>query len=116
MTTPLLFSPAVDARLGFNLLIKAENLQRTGSFKFRGALNALLSLDEEARERGVVAYSSGNHAQGVAAAAQLLGIARHHRHAGGCAGDQGRQYQGLRRRDWCSTTATRKAARRLPDA
>ena len=74
VTTPLLSSPAVDALLGFNLLIKAENLQRTGSFKFRGALNALLSLGKDARERGVVAYSSGNHAQGVAAAAQLLGL------------------------------------------
>ncbi len=73
-TTPLLSSPEVDARLGFNLLIKAENLQRTGSFKFRGALNALLSLDADSRQRGVVAYSSGNHAQGVAAAAQLLGM------------------------------------------
>ena len=74
VTTPLLSSPAVDERLGFNLLIKAESLQRTGSFKFRGALNALLSLDKDARKRGVVAYSSGNHAQGVAAAAQLLGL------------------------------------------
>jgi threonine dehydratase len=72
--TPLLSSPNVDARLGFRLLIKAENLQRTGSFKFRGALNALLSLDGVSRKRGVVAYSSGNHAQGVAAAAQLLGV------------------------------------------
>jgi threonine dehydratase len=74
-TTPLLFSTVANARLGFNLLIKAESLQRTGSFKFRGAMNALLSLDEAARRRGVVAYSSGNHAQGVAAAAQLLGLA-----------------------------------------
>jgi threonine dehydratase len=74
VATPLLFSPAVDARLGFRLLVKAESLQRTGSFKFRGALNALLSLDKDARQRGVVAYSSGNHAQGVAAAAQLLGM------------------------------------------
>jgi threonine dehydratase len=74
VTTPLLFSPAANTRLGFRLLVKAESLQRTGSFKFRGALNALLSLDNDARRRGVVAYSSGNHAQGVAAAAQLLGM------------------------------------------
>jgi threonine dehydratase len=74
VTTPLLFSSVADARLGFRLLIKAESLQRTGSFKFRGAMNALLSLDDETRKRGVVAYSSGNHAQGVAAAAQLLGV------------------------------------------
>jgi threonine dehydratase len=72
VTTPLLESPAVNARLGGRLLIKAECLQRTGSFKFRGAYNALSQLGPEARRAGVVAYSSGNHAQGVAAAAQLL--------------------------------------------
>ncbi|MGH6968035.1 MAG: threonine ammonia-lyase [Stellaceae bacterium] len=72
--TPLLSSPALDARIGARILVKAENLQCTGSFKFRGALNTLLSLDAEARRRGVVAFSSGNHAQGVAAAAQRLGM------------------------------------------
>jgi threonine dehydratase len=72
--TPLLESPLVNARLGARLLIKAETLQRTGSFKFRGAMNALLQLDDAERRAGVVAFSSGNHAQGVAAAAQLLGI------------------------------------------
>jgi threonine dehydratase len=71
--TPLLGSPALDAELGFRLLIKAEPLQRTGSFKFRGAYNTIAQLAPEARARGVVAFSSGNHAQGVAAAAQLLG-------------------------------------------
>ncbi len=70
--TPLLSSPLVDARLGGRLLIKAECLQRTGSFKFRGAYNALAQLAPARRAAGVVAYSSGNHAQGVAAAAQLL--------------------------------------------
>ena len=74
VTTPLLESPALNARLGGRLLVKAECLQRTGSFKFRGAYNALSQLDAEARRRGVVAYSSGNHAQGVAAAAQLLAM------------------------------------------
>lgn len=74
VATPLLESPALNARLGLRLLVKAETLQRTGSFKFRGALNALLQLDAAQRGAGVVAYSSGNHAQGVAAAAQLLGI------------------------------------------
>jgi len=74
VTTPLLESPAINARLGARLLVKAECLQRTGSFKFRGAFNALSQLDEAARRGGVVAYSSGNHAQGVAAAAQLLGM------------------------------------------
>lgn len=72
--TPLLTSSLLDARVGRRVLVKAENLQRTGSFKFRGALNTVLSLDAAARKRGVVAFSSGNHAQGVAAAAQQLGI------------------------------------------
>ncbi|MGH6983324.1 MAG: threonine/serine dehydratase [Stellaceae bacterium] len=72
--TPLLTSPLLDARAGKRVLVKAENLQRTGSFKLRGALNTLLSLDAATRKRGVVAFSSGNHAQGVAAAAQQLGI------------------------------------------
>ncbi len=72
--TPLLESDAVNARLGGRLLVKAECLQRTGAFKFRGAYNALSQLDADARRAGVVTYSSGNHAQGVAAAAQLLGM------------------------------------------
>jgi threonine dehydratase len=72
--TPLLESPAVNARLGGRLLVKAEPLQRTGSFKFRGAYNTLAQLAPEQRRRGVVTWSSGNHAQGVAAAAQLLGL------------------------------------------
>lgn len=70
--TPLLSSPQIDAQLGARVLIKPECLQRTGSFKFRGAYNALAQLDPAKRRAGVVAYSSGNHAQGVAAAAQLL--------------------------------------------
>ncbi|HVM77826.1 MAG TPA: threonine/serine dehydratase [Stellaceae bacterium] len=72
--TPLLESPALNAKLGGRLLVKAEALQRTGSFKFRGAYNTLVQLDERQRRAGVVTYSSGNHAQGVAAAAQLLGV------------------------------------------
>src|SRR5665213_2585534 len=67
VTTPLLESPALNTRLGGRLLVKAECLQRTGSFKFRGAYNALAQLDAAARRGGAVAYSSGNHAQGVAA-------------------------------------------------
>jgi threonine dehydratase len=74
VATPLLESPLLNQRLGGRLLVKAEMLQRTGSFKLRGALNALLQLDVDERRAGVVAYSSGNHAQGVAAAAQMLGI------------------------------------------
>jgi threonine dehydratase len=72
--TPLLSSPQIDARVGARVLVKAECLQLTGSFKFRGAYNALSQLDADKRRAGVVAYSSGNHAQGVAAAAQLLGM------------------------------------------
>jgi threonine dehydratase len=72
--TPLLESPAVNARLGGRLLLKAEPLQRTGSFKFRGAYNTLAQFSAEQRRKGVVTWSSGNHAQGVAAAAQALGI------------------------------------------
>ena len=74
VVTPLLSSPQIDAQLGARLLIKAECLQLTGSFKFRGAYNALAQLDPIKRKAGVVAYSSGNHAQGVAAAAAALGM------------------------------------------
>src|ERR1700733_11437892 len=70
--TPLLESPALNERLGGRVLIKAETLQRVGAFKFRGAYNRLSRLTPEERERGVVAFSSGNHAQGVALAARLL--------------------------------------------
>lgn len=72
--TPLLSSPALDERLGAKVLFKPEMLQRTGSFKFRGAFNKLSSIPQAARGGGVVAFSSGNHAQGVAAAAKILGM------------------------------------------
>jgi threonine dehydratase len=72
--TPLLTSPVLDALTGARVFLKAETLQRTGSFKFRGAYNKLSSIPEDKRAGGVVAFSSGNHAQGVAAAAQLLGM------------------------------------------
>jgi threonine dehydratase len=70
--TPLLSSPALNARVGANVYLKPELLQRTGSFKFRGAFNKLSSIPQDKRSGGVVAFSSGNHAQGVAAAAQIL--------------------------------------------
>src|SRR3546814_10436947 len=70
--TPLLESPALNERVGGRVLLKAETLQRTGSFKFRGAYNRISRIPERDRAGGVVAYSSGNHAQGVAAAAALL--------------------------------------------
>ena len=70
--TPLLESPLLNEVLGGRLLIKPEPLQRTGSFKFRGAYNRISRLSDDERKRGVVAYSSGNHAQGVAAAAHMM--------------------------------------------
>jgi threonine dehydratase len=73
LTTPLLRSFELDRMVGGTVLLKAECLQRTGSFKIRGALNRLLQLTPDERARGVVAWSSGNHAQGVAAAAQIVG-------------------------------------------
>jgi threonine dehydratase len=72
--TPLLSSPALDERAGTRVFLKPEMLQRTGSFKFRGAFNKLSSIPKDARGGGVVAFSSGNHAQGVAAAAQILNM------------------------------------------
>src|SRR5262249_54216426 len=70
--TPLLPNHSLSERLGVEVRLKCENLQRAGSFKIRGALNALMQLADEERRRGVVAFSSGNHAQGVALAARLL--------------------------------------------
>jgi len=72
--TPLVESPALNERLGARVLIKLETLQRVGAFKFRGAYNRLVQLSARERQRGVVAFSSGNHAQGVALAARLLGM------------------------------------------
>jgi threonine dehydratase len=72
--TPLLASRAISDRAGLEVRLKCENLQRAGAFKIRGAMNALLQLSEDERRKGVVAFSSGNHAQGVALAAKLLGI------------------------------------------
>src|SRR3954465_10751138 len=72
--TPLLSSPALDERTGARVFLKPEMLQRTGSFKFRGAFNKLASIPPGQRAGGVVAFSSGNHAQGVAAAAKLLAM------------------------------------------
>ncbi len=72
--TPMLRNAMLDAATGATVLVKPEILQRTGSFKLRGATNALLCLPEAVRARGVVAFSSGNHAQGVACAAASLGV------------------------------------------
>ncbi|MBP5855926.1 threonine/serine dehydratase [Marivibrio halodurans] len=72
--TPLLESALLNERVGGRVLVKPECLQRTGSFKFRGASNRILALTPEERSKGVVAFSSGNHAQGVALAARLAGV------------------------------------------
>ncbi len=72
--TPLVFSPLLSDRTGGRVFLKPETLQRTGSFKFRGAYNRMVQIDPSRRAAGVVACSSGNHAQGVAMAAKLLGM------------------------------------------
>ncbi|MGH7444331.1 MAG: threonine ammonia-lyase [Longimicrobiales bacterium] len=74
IATPLLPAPWLDDAVGGEVRLKCENLQRAGAFKVRGAYNAVALLDNAARARGVIAYSSGNHAQGVALAAKLFGV------------------------------------------
>ena len=72
--TPLLSAPLLDRDTGRRIFIKAECLQKTGSFKYRGARNAIAALPDEVRARGVIAFSSGNHAQGIACAASEMGV------------------------------------------
>lgn len=72
--TPVLTSSTANARVGASLFFKCENLQRMGAFKFRGAYNALSALSEDARTKGVLAFSSGNHAQAIALSAKLWGV------------------------------------------
>jgi threonine dehydratase len=72
--TPVATSRTLDERLGATFLLKCENLQRVGAFKFRGAYNAIARLTPEERRRGVLTYSSGNHAQAIALASRLLGV------------------------------------------
>lgn len=73
--TPVHTSRTLDAMLSARAWCKCENFQRVGAFKFRGAYNAIATLDDESRRRGVLTYSSGNHAQGIALAGRLLGVA-----------------------------------------
>jgi threo-3-hydroxy-L-aspartate ammonia-lyase len=75
-TTPVATSRAINERTGAELFFKCENLQRAGAFKFRGAYNALSRLSPDERRRGVVTFSSGNHAQAIALAGRVLGIPR----------------------------------------
>src|SRR3989442_12641368 len=72
--TPVLSSSTIDALTGARVFFKCENFQRMGAFKFRGAYNAMSRLAPDERKRGVLAYSSGNHAQAVALAGKLLGV------------------------------------------
>ncbi len=72
--TPVMTSRTLDDRLGATLHLKCENLQRIGAFKFRGAYNAIARLTPEERGRGVLTYSSGNHAQAIALASRLLDV------------------------------------------
>lgn len=72
--TPVLTARSLDARCGGAVFLKCENFQRVGAFKFRGAMNAVLQLSDADRDRGVVTHSSGNHAQALALAGQLLGV------------------------------------------
>ena len=72
--TPVMTSTTADERVGAKLFFKCENFQRMGAFKFRGAYNAIAQFTPEQRARGVVAFSSGNHAQGIALSAKLLGV------------------------------------------
>src|SRR5512134_2116619 len=74
--TPALTSSTIDALTGATVFFKPENFQRMGAFKFRGAYNALSQLSADEKRRGVVAFSSGNHAQAVALAGKLLGVPR----------------------------------------
>ena len=72
--TPVMTSRIADERTGAKLFLKCENLQRSGAFKFRGAYNAISALPDDQKRRGVVAFSSGNHAQAIAYAGSLLGV------------------------------------------
>ena len=98
IVTPMEESRWLQAIVGGPVLLKCENLQRTGSFKIRGAYVRLSRLSEEERARGVVAASAGNHAQGVALAAQMLGIKATVFMPEGSADPEGQRHQGVRRR------------------
>ena len=110
--TPMEESRWLSALAGGPVLLKAENLQRTGSFKIRGAYLRMSRLSAEEQAHGVVAASAGNHAQGVALAAQLLGITRHGLHAGGRADPQGEGHPGVRRRGALPRAQRRRGAGR----
>ena len=104
----------LDARLGARVFLKAETLQRTGSFKFRGAYNKISSIPQDKRAAGVVAYSSGNHAQGVAHAAQLCGMPAVIVMPSDAPQGQARAHRGARRRGRALRSRHARTARRSP--
>ena len=114
--TPLISSPVLDALTGARVFLKAETLQRTGSFKFRGAYNKLSSIPPDERAGGVVAFSSGNHAQGVAARREAARHAGGHRDAVGRAAAEARAHRGVRRRGRALRSRAAKTARRIARA
>ncbi len=97
--TPMLRHRLLDEIAGGTVLLKAEPLQRTGSFKLRGAMNAVLQLGEAERRAGVVTHSSGNHGQALACAASAVGACSDHRDAVRRAAHQGREHRPLGRPD-----------------
>ena len=110
--TPLEVAPNLSARLGNRVLLKREDMQPVFSFECRGAYNKMVNLPAAALARGVIASSAGNHAQGVALAAQKLGCARGDRDAVHHAQDQDRRGQGARRRGDPARRHLRRGARR----
>ena len=114
--TPVVTSRSVDERTGARVFFKCENLQRAGAFKFRGAYNALSRLTADERRRGVLAFSSGNHAQAVALAGQLLDIPSRHRDADRRARRQAGRHRSLRRDDRRRTIANATIAKRSDGA
>ena len=111
--TPVATSHTVNARTGAEVFFKCENLQRAGAFKFRGAYNALSRLSADERRRGVVTFSSGNHAQAIALAGQLLDIPRVIVMPADAPGSSGRRHWGTAARS-CSTIAIAKIASHRP--
>ncbi len=114
--TPVMTSRTVDARTGATVFFKCENFQRIGAFKFRGAFNALSRLPDEQKRRGVLTYSSGNHAQAVAHAGRTARREGRDRDAAGRAAGQARRDARLRRGDHHVRQAPRTNARNSPRA
>ena len=114
--TPLLSFPVLNERVGTKVFLKPEMLQRTGSFKFRGAFNKLSSIPQDKRSGGVVAFSSGNHAQGVAAAAQILNMQATIVMPADCAAVTSASAPRAMAPRSCSTTATTRTAKPSPAA